>query len=245
MDAIVGVWMERDRAAFSSLPVWRELPAWQTAEERALAERLLALEERMRAAMAAFEAEALQLQTQRDAARTAAEVGPRRLLTTQGDELVDAVAHALTHIGFAVERGDAPGEQKRQDLTVRCGAFVAVVEVKGKARGGASGADLTQLGRHVRAFLKAHPDSEPRGWLVINGQHELPPDTRPPPFASDPEQIEAAQEADLLILPTTTLFRAVRDLPPEALRARLTDATGLFSMDPSPAGAPRSAPPTP
>ena len=98
------------------------------------------------------------------AARHDAELGPRRLVTSQGDDLVSEVAMVLARLGFLVHDSDSaavPGD-KLEDLQVRLPDNeddVALVEVRSYT-GGAQLRDLLRINRFVTRFV-AKTNAEP------------------------------------------------------------------------------------
>jgi hypothetical protein len=240
-------WHERTPDMVPAMPDWRSRPPWQTAPEVKAQTELLEFESRRNLTIDRLNAEELQVLAAIDQASVAANNGLRRLLTSQSDNLVDAVKDALTVLGFTVDDMDAqiePGTAKLEDLQVHDPTDTSwsnITEVKGYSNGGARTADLA-FERFARAFAiktGAYPDSR---WYVINQMFNADPDERPAPFAGGATDVAMFAELGGLVIDTRELFKLVSaveagELLPHRARESLRGATGVFKFVGSPPAA--------
>ncbi|MDD5428322.1 MAG: hypothetical protein PHI58_03680 [Candidatus Omnitrophica bacterium] len=99
------------------------------------------------------------------------------LLSGSGKILEEQVAYILGEIGFIVERGTAG----RDDLILRYGDKVAVVEIKGTSKS-ASEKNAAQLEKWVTEYI-TNNDTKPKGILIVNAYCDIPLNERiEPPF---------------------------------------------------------------
>lgn len=176
-------------------------------------------------------------------AQTAAEDGMRRLLTDEGDGLVDAVSSSLEIMGFQITDVDAErrdtGSAKVEDLRVKQDdedGWLGLVEVKGSTKG-ATTAWLMQITRHTTIYAQEHGGSTPSvQWLVVNTHRKQDPGARPEPYTNNNAgDLEAFAEGPGLVIPTRELFQMVRDIEAsvlpeaEARRQLVTHGSGRFA----------------
>lgn len=165
----------------------------------------------------------------------------RRLLAAQGDALVEAVTEALRCLGFRVTDSDeeaaANKAAKREDLQLESdvdSGWIALLEVKGYSNRSAKTNDIAQLGRAVGFFEHRTGKIPSAQWYVVNAKFELPPDERPVPLESSPEDVDDFARDGGLVVDTRELFLLLRQVedktisPKEAQRL-LVQATGTFS----------------
>jgi hypothetical protein len=172
-------------------------------------------------------------------ATAAADRGSRRLLTDQGEGLVDAVASALNEIGFDVDLMDERRKKGDllEDLQIRdtdAPDWVALGEVKGHKKG-AQLQDLLRMSRCVVRFLKDTGHEPDRQWYIVNGFLNDDPSTRPDPLKSNADEVASFAQAGGLIIDTRALFllrqHIVRSTAePRILRQRLREATGTLTV---------------
>lgn len=191
--------------------------------------------------IAAFEVETERLLQERERGRTAlvdaaanvartAETRERRLLNGQGDDLVDAVSDALSTVGFTVadsDASDANKTAKREDLQVTLESrpgWVALVEVKGYARGGAKMNDLRQLAKAVAIFEHRNGREPDAQWYIVNAMFDKAPDERPIPLDSNAEDVELFAQEGGLVIDTRQLFLLLKGVV--AGRCSAEDAQG-------------------
>lgn len=153
--AAVSEWHALNPSRFPALPNWADEAAWMTSRERKAAAALSKVLDRRRALLAEMEAEEAVARAARAIARDQADQGERRLLTADGDNLVDAVRAGLQRLGFIVDdRDQARPDEKLEDLLVTdpdVADWVALVEVKGFGRG-AKTSGITQFLRFERRY---------------------------------------------------------------------------------------------
>lgn len=155
------------------------------------------------------------------------------MLTGTGDELVQAVAGALTRLGFVVEDRDAIGaREKLEDLRVRDGDWIALCEVKGYTKGG-SVTDMVKINRFVERYVRdtnAWPDAR---WYVVNQFKDRDPSSRMQLLRGQDEDVEGFAESNGLAIDTRSLFlldKAVANGEIDKGKARtlLREAVGRF-----------------
>jgi hypothetical protein len=173
-------------------------PDLQTAEELTARQALAALEAR-------YAEEKTHLEQELRGAEQRAESVRYGLLYGTSDELVDAVAAALTAAGLhTVDLDQDLGDTKSADLLVSAeGAGARLVEVK--AAGGAAQEHLVgHLERHLDTWPQLRPGVPITGGvLVVNHQHKLHPSERSAQVYSRPEFVAALS---VTVLSTLELF---------------------------------------
>ena len=169
-----------------------------------------------------------------------AESGPRRMLTSQGTELVDATAQAIRDLGFDVIDADRDLDsergQKLEDLQIRepnREEWIAL-EVRGY-KGGAKTSDFQRLARFAARYERETTVSPSRRWLIVNHLINEPPASRPKAFESAPEDLELFAEDGGLVIDTRDLFQVVQIveggfLCRETAVEALCTQTGLFDL---------------
>ena len=247
MKALCASWATLDRGSFPNIVDWAETREWMTRDEQALMDEEAALVTEFEGTQKRFNAARNAINERSQAARQRGDSGPRAILTTNDEALVDAVQSVFEDLGFEVENvdeGRQENEPKREDLQLRQPndtTWIAIVEVKGHKKRGAASEDLTKIERHVRAFSKQEGREPSLKMYVRNTQFALPPDEREIPCSSHPEQVEHfCNEPDLpgVIVSTADLFLLHRDrevLGLEEARRRLITTRGVFRHRPSPA----------
>jgi hypothetical protein len=245
--AAIREWQELSPSRFPTIVDWTTSSRWQTTEEQDLAARLNAIVEERTAMIAALVEQARAISDELATATEQADNTVRRLLTAQGDELVDEVLSALGDLGFKVSNMDDhwPSNDKREDLRVsdpEDPEWIAIVEVRGY-RPGAALRDLQRIGRFSKRFARDEgrvPDAE---WYVVNHFLNDPPDTRPLPLAGNDAEIDDFALGDGLIVDTRDLFRLHRraiagTMSPKSARDLMKQSRGrlVVSGEDQPAG---------
>jgi len=165
--------------------------------------------------------------------------GQRRLLTAQGDNLVDEVQAALEALGFDVENRDKinPENARLEDLRVTAPGddpdWIALAEVRGYSGGGAATGDLLRLGRFVDLFREETGGVPTRRWYIVNQFTRRDPGTRPLPFATSPEDLATFAAQDGMVVDTSHLFLLTKDVEAgsvdkDATRRELMKASGRY-----------------
>jgi hypothetical protein len=155
--AALADWHNADPNKFPGTPSWQESDDWGTPVESGLRAEMQALEDELRRAVENIEGKKLEVATRQQEEFIKVNKGERRLVTAQGDQLVDAVQAALEEIGFTVTNVDqeiASEGDRREDLRVQDPDnpdWIAIVEVRGYKRG-AQLNDLLRIARFVIRF---------------------------------------------------------------------------------------------
>lgn len=246
MRAALKRWQTRYPASFPRL-MWKDDLEWMAAEERAAVGRVVQHDAASASTQRRLEAERAALTGVLDSARTAADAGRRRLLTTKSDALVDEVTATLNQLGFTVTNSDEQraGSEKYEDLQVTDQDWVGVVEVKGYEKRNARANDLLELNKAVEAYIKRTRDYASARWYIINQSYATPPPLRTRPLQGS-DMVEGFAGRNGLIIDTRDLFRLVvavesGDITCEHARTLLRDATGVFEY-PGAEGAPTIKP---
>lgn len=232
-------WSQTYPKRFPSAAPWRHQSRWMAAEERGVADRQEALSADWAAQTARFRSQEQALAADAEVARGRAETGPRRLLTSQSEELVSAVVDALSTIGFDVEDVDrlreSGGLAKVEDLQItspESRELRTIIEVKGLI-GWARQNDIHQLARHSAKFATRHGNLPDRQWYVVNQFMRDDPRSRETALASAPEAVSTFAEDGGLVIDTRELFAMSQDvhsgtLAAEAARKLLMDGRGVL-----------------
>lgn len=208
-----------DPDRFPAEPDWRGRGEWATPEMRNALAALDAVEREREGVLA-------ELNQRETAARESVEkttasggAGMLRLLTDQGDDLVDAVAEAFRSFGFNVrdmdDHHDKKSGAKLEDLRVTypngSGDWTCLAEVKGYGKG-ARANDVGQIiGRPPLVFLKETGREADALWHIVNSNREQDPSTRPTALTGGGDLVALAAAGGCFI-DTRDLFRAWRDV---------------------------------
>ena len=222
VDLLVAQWAQSDKRAFPSYGDWTNSPEWMVPQEMQILSQIQAFEQKKREFVINIDKQIGELTAELALAKTNANKGLRRLITTQGKELVDEVAKALKSIGFNVVQVDElVGEKrpKREDLrlehlTKGGEQWNAIVEVRGYARSGGTTTDLHRLARFAELYMKETGKAPNKRIYVVNGEVELPPSQRQEPLASATEDLQIFSESDGLLIWSIDLFRALKATNP-------------------------------
>lgn len=211
-----------DPERFPSDPLWQDKTAWAPPRLR----NAIAEEEQLR-----VEREKLIADIDRkihaqgeeiSAAKSEALAGPWRLLTTDGDDLVEAVRVALTAFGFTTQdmddHHDVVTGAKLEDLRVRSPTdsdWTCLVEVKGYIKG-AKANDVTQITRRPSTAFAAETHRPADSvWHIVNVHRGTDPSTRPTAIPNDEVDLAPLTEAAGALIDTRDLYRAWTDLMAE------------------------------
>ena len=218
VEILVTQWAQFDQDAFPTFRDWTELPEWMVPEEEVILSEIQALEQRRQDLIAQIDQQIGELTSKLFTTKRNANRGRRRLITAQGDKLVDEVAKVFGEIGFRVTLVDRLVKEKapkREDLRLQHSAegsedWDAIVEVRGYARSGGTTSDLLRLDRFANLFEKETGKAPDKRIYVINGQLELLPSQRQEPLSSAKEDLEIFAESDGVVIWTLDLFRALK-----------------------------------
>lgn len=133
------------------------------------------------------------------------------LLTSTGDDLVDAVIKALSELGFnnvvdVDKERDSKGESRREDLQLLDDGQILVVDIKG-INNFPSDEDALQADKHAVIRIRELKRVDITGLSIINHQRHLPPLSRENLMPFRQELIEAASERKLGLMTTWDLYR--------------------------------------
>jgi hypothetical protein len=220
VELIVTEWAQSDRIRFPDFGDWTKLPEWLVPKEEELAQKVSALENKKQETIRQIEEDIGKLQSDLTQTTLDANKGVRRLLTAQGDELVEEVADILTKIGFKVQPMDKELDDntlRREDLRLKDPseqeqAWEAIVEVRGYRRSAGTTADLLRLDRFAELYQRETGRWPDKRVYVVNGQLELQPSQRQEPLASASEDLEVFAEKDGVLISTIDLFRIAQKL---------------------------------
>lgn len=242
--AAMRVWHTRDPSRFPFDPGWPSDERWMTGKEIELLASLKLLQEERQAFIEESRRREEELRTRHVTAANEADQGLRRLLTAQGDDLVDAVQGALEALGFTVQNRDLvnPVTDRLEDLWVTSPAddtgWIALVEVKGYMGGAQVSALLSISGRFVPRFFEGEGRYPARRWYVANQFIGRDPGTRPPILASNPSELSEFESQDGMVIDTAVLFSLARDveigrISRDIARQQLMSAVGRYAYDPN------------
>ncbi len=222
VELIVAQWAQSDKESFPDYGDWTDNQEWMTTEELTILSQIHSLEKEKQESIIKIDKQIGKLHAGLALAKTSANKGLRRLLTTQSEELVDEVAKALSGIGFNVTRVDSMLTEKapkREDLRLsHLGddkvEWNAIIEVRGYARSAGTTADLLRLARFSKLYEKEIGQSPDKLIYIVNGQIELLPPQRQEPLVASPEDLQLFAESDGLVIWTVELFRALKAADP-------------------------------
>ena len=218
IEVITTHWAQIDPESFPTFGDWTKLPDWMVSEELEILESINQVEKRRQQALEGFSQEIDSFQAKLTETIRRVNQGHRQLLTSQSDELVDAVAAVFGELGFAVESVDQSlesGQPKREDLRLKDpnaeqDDWEAIVEVRGYKRSAGKTNDLIRISRFAELYLLDKGRSPDKRIYVVNGQIELSPPQRLEPLASVLEDLAIFAENDGLVISTLDLFRVVK-----------------------------------
>ncbi|MFF7492274.1 hypothetical protein [Streptomyces rubiginosohelvolus] len=217
---------------------WKGRDQWVSPEEAEIKARLAQVEIDLSDTIAKLENARAILKVRLEEKSAEVDATARRLLTAQGDELVDQVENSLEELGFLVTNVDkkisSPGD-RREDLRVSdpdLPDWTAIAEVRGYSRG-AQLNDLLRLGRFTNRYLKETGKEPSSTWYVVNQEMAKDPDTRQSPLASNSSEVETFAESGGLVIDTRDLFKILMmvrqgTLGANEARRRLTQSSGYF-----------------
>lgn len=230
-------WHEAYPTRIPAPPDWSDSETWHTPEEAKIAAEVETVLDEKRRLLAGLAARADTLAKEFVKAREAAEAGPRRVLSGQGDDLVAAVKEILEDLGFEVLNMDLIREEgdRREDLRIRDGDdYEAIAEVRGY-KGGAQSNDLLRIGRFASLYglEKGHLPSAQ--WYIANELLNHDPGTRPTVLlASKPDDVRDFGENPGALISTVALYRLWQktmggEIDKDEARRMLRDSRGQFT----------------
>lgn len=226
-------WRSADADAFPENAEWMTAQAWSSPAELSAKVALDAFESVEAARMERIRLEREMLTANIETARAEGD-GWRALLTTSGDDLVQAVRESLEALGFTVIDADSLPQHKGkkcEDLRVSDADWVALVEVKGYTRAARSN-DLMQVGGAATAYAAETGATPDATWYIPNGYRGDNPGQRPDALEGREDDVHAfAENLDGCIIDTRDLFKlrqlvGVGSLQASQARILLKEARG-------------------
>lgn len=221
---------------------WKSSARWSPPEVSKHVGDLQALRQAHEEALTKFQRREQEIQVQLDESTRLADEGIRRILTSDGDELVEAVTAVLEDLGFTVRDMDDHHDKrtgaKLEDLRVEDPSdadWLTLVEVKGYAKG-AKVNDVPQItGRPAVAYTKETGQEPPAVWHIVNAWRGTNPSTRVQAIPND-DDLRPLTEAAGALIDTRDLFEAWRDVSAgiadaEVVRASLRAANTRWQWD--------------
>lgn len=230
-------WHDVDPERFLALPDWHDAEQWRSAEEVRLRADLDQFEQTLKAEVDRLLAERQKHRDALDGAKARANAFERALLTEQGTSLENAVAKALTALGFEVREMDleaGPGKFK-EDYRITdpdSPGWIALGEAKGFTKG-VSEVGMQSLSRWTSFFIKETGDFPTARWYIANHMLRQDPSMRPEPLHGREDVVEVFAADNGLVIDTRALFALVRFGQDHAghlgdLRAWLRNQTGVL-----------------
>jgi hypothetical protein len=159
---------------------------------------------------AAEKANAIELQIENERQRQSYLHG---ILTKTGDDLVKDVKLSLEDIGFRdvidVDEIGIDANFKQEDLQVSDRNPILLIEVKG-INGLPTEGDTLQVVKYIPRRMKEWGHTGVSGVVIINHQRCIPPVQRRNALVFTPQQIEDAENSDIVLVTTWELFRLLR-----------------------------------
>ena len=203
-----------DQERFPGFSDWRQQIEWMVPEEAELVKAIAEVEREKATVISELDQRIMALNQELDALTLSVNQGRRRLLTHQGDELVDEVASVFEGLGFLVEDMDSnlPDKApKREDLRLGISdndRWHALVEVRGYRASAGRTADLNRLNRFSSMYLQETGRMPDQLIYVVNGQIDIhDPSQREEPLAAAPEDVQVFSESTGLVISTRELFK--------------------------------------
>jgi hypothetical protein len=238
VELICSEWSKIDNIRFPDFGDWTKNLEWMLSDEEDLAAKIDNLTIEKRKLYTEYNQQIATLQEVLLEKSAAANKGLRRLITSQGDDLVDEVSSVFKALGFIVTKMDVlipEGSPKLEDLRIDdpdTKDWQAIVEVRGYSKSGGRTDDLARLARFARYYEKETGKNPQKRIYVVNGQIDLPPSQRQSPLISAPEDVSEFAEQDGIIIWSLDLFQAIKALKnndPSSIRKAIVSAKGRWS----------------
>lgn len=132
----------------------------------------------------------------------------QNILIKNGTILEKDLVKYFKSIGFSnIERGDQKGSGKREDITIRNGNQLLIIEVTGIDKPNPEEAKAHQISKHIPTRQKENPDLHVHGCFIVNHDTSKPIKSRnPKPF--NKILIETAKNANYSLISTIDLLYA-------------------------------------
>jgi len=211
-------WAIGDQERFPNFGDWTKNLEWMTHEEESLKLEIDGITDELERKTFEYKKRIAELSTNLLETSLLINKGKRRLITAQGDELLEETARSFKELGYHVRvmdieiKGDSP---KKEDLRIQDPDerdWEAIVEVRGHTKSSGQTSDLNRLSRFARLYQTETGHSPSKLIYVVNGQIELQsPRQRQEPFSSAPDDISVFGEHDGLIIWTVNLFKILKN----------------------------------
>jgi hypothetical protein len=222
LKAALRSWSNLAPDRFPGLPDWTEDAAYATSDELRVRDELRSVQEERARVVRQLTAREAALQASLDELKERADSGARRLLTGHGDPLVEAVADALTALGFSVDdRDQTRRDEKLEDLRVtdeEHPGWLALAEVKGFSKG-ARTTGMTQFLRFQGRFIQDTGRAPAALWYIVNHQRANDPTSRGLALQGADEDVAVFADAGGVVIDTADLFRLVQQVARGEVRA--------------------------
>ncbi len=231
-------WSSSDSESLSNFNNWTGDPKWMTSQQLDLQNQLTQLENNKQDAINECDRKISDLDSLIMESDINTNNKERRLITAQGDDLVDEVKNCFQKIGFTTEDVDKKLKKtdlKREDLRLSDPDdqdWNAIVEIRGYTRSSGKTSDLLRLNRFSDMFhqeFNKYPDLR---IYVVNGEIELQPNHRNKPLFSAEEDVKIFASSDGLVIWTLDLFGCIYSSKEETLsklKNKIKQSTGYFS----------------
>jgi len=217
-------WAKTDKERFPEFGDWTKNPQWMVSDEENLSKQIDALITQKEITIRRYDQQIGNVQEGLLRISAEANQGLRRLITSQGNELVDEVGLAFSTLGFKVTKMDElipEGLPKLEDLRIddpEIKDWQAIVEVRGYSKSGGKTDDLARLARFARHYEIETGKNPQKRICVVNGQIELSPSQRQKPFISSPEDVNEFREQDGIVIWSLDLFQVVKNIAEKDLQ---------------------------
>lgn len=234
-------WAASDPDALSDFRTWEESEQWMTPSQRQIIGQIEEASGQREAAVEEFNSRIDDLEISLAEGTRDANENERRLITAQGQALVDEVVKCFAGMGFGVHDVDAeldPNAPRREDLRLTDPddpEWIAIVEVRGYSRSSGRSRDLIRMSRFAELFNQETEQFPSKRIYVVNGETELPPDQRAVPLASALEDVEIFAESNGLVIWSLDLFRLIHSNDaddPAELKASVKEDIGIWRHGP-------------
>ena len=218
IEGIVNEWAKFFPEKFPYIGDWARQEEWLLSEEIKILNKIKDIEKQKSSYIKKTNKEIVALNMKYQKVVEGNDIGLRKLLTEQSNELVNIVKKVFETFGFAVEQIDdkiEKGKPKIEDLRITIDgkkSWEAIVEVRGYAKSSGKEGDLTRLNKFAKLYNKEKGKFPDKMIYVVNGPIELVPPQRPKPFESNPEFLGSVAEDDCLVVSTKTLYRVLQKL---------------------------------
>lgn len=215
---IISDWAKIDPDSFPGFSDWIHSSEWITQEEKVLLSQIENLENKKQETISSIDKKIVTLSQELDVLTQKVNSSLRRLITAQGDELVEEVLSVFQEFGFTVQNIDqtlSSDSSKREDLRIQAPeheGWEAIVEVRGYSRSAGKTSDLSRLARFASFYQFEKNKFPDKRIYVINGQIDLLPSQRQNPLSSSLEDIEVFAEQNGVVISTLDLFHFASNL---------------------------------